>query len=180
MNNNNVFETILGAVVLAFAGLFIVFAYTSADLRKVQGYIVSANFPMIDGIMEGTDVKINGVKVGSISSLTLNTKHGNDQFLVTVSMSLRNDVDLPEDTIAMVANEGLLGGKYMSLEPGIEDDIIKKDGTGRIVRTQAPLRFDDLIGKLIYGSTAASDTSSHAAAGAQHGAAETPGTASVQ
>ena len=150
--NNNIFETILGAIVLALAGLFIVFAYTSADLKKVQGYTVSANFPMIDGVMEGTDVKINGVKVGSISSLSLNTKQGGDQFLVTVTMSIRDGIDLPEDTIAMIASEGLMGGKYLSLEPGIEEDLVKKDGTGKIARTQSPLRFDDLIGQLIYSN----------------------------
>ena len=62
-------------------------------------------------------------------------------------------IKLPTDTMAMVATESLLGGKYMSLEPGVEDDdMIKTDGTGRITRTQAPMRLDDLIGQLIYGS----------------------------
>ncbi len=149
---HNVFETILGAIVLALGGLFLAFAYSSADLNKVKGYTVTANFPMVDGIKEGTDVKINGVKIGSIDSLKLNTEAGASQFLVTVSMTLDQSILLPTDTMALVASESLLGGKYLSLEPGVDEETIKTDGTGRIVRTQAPMRLDDLIGQMIYGS----------------------------
>jgi phospholipid/cholesterol/gamma-HCH transport system substrate-binding protein len=149
---HNVFETILGAVVLAFAGFFLVFAYSSADLNKVQGYTVRANFPMVDGIKDGTDVKINGVKVGSIQGLKLNTEPGDSQYLVTVSMTVEKSIQLPTDTIALVSSESLLGGKYMSLEPGIDETMIKTDGSGRITRTQAPMRLDDLIGQLIYSN----------------------------
>ncbi len=149
---HHVFETILGAVVLALAALFLVFAYSSADLHKVKGYTLTANFPMVDGVKDGTDVKINGVKIGSVSSLKLNTDQGPSQYLVTVSMTLNPSVQLPTDTIAMVSTESLLGGKYMSLEPGVDETMIKMDGTGRVTRTQAPLRLDDLIGQLIYSN----------------------------
>ena len=146
----SVFESILGAVVLAIAALFLSFAYKSADLHKVVGYGVHANFPMVDGLKEGLDVKINGVKVGSVSDMHLITDPGPNQYLVRVGMTIDESVKLPEDTMALVATESLLGGKYMSLEPGIEGETIKTDGTGRITRTQAPLRLDDLIGQLIY------------------------------
>jgi phospholipid/cholesterol/gamma-HCH transport system substrate-binding protein len=149
---HNVFETILGAVVLALAGLFLTFAYSSADLHKVKGYTLSANFPMVDGVKEGTDVKINGVKVGSIDTLHLNTEEGPNQYLVTVKMTVDRTIQLPIDTIGLISTESLLGGKYMSLEPGVDDAMIKTDGTGRVTRTQAPLRLDDLIGQLIYSN----------------------------
>jgi phospholipid/cholesterol/gamma-HCH transport system substrate-binding protein len=148
----NVIETILGAVVLAVAGFFLAFAYSSADLQKVKGYTVIANFPMVDGVKDGSDVKVNGVKIGSILAQDLITEPGKDQYLVKVQMSINPDVKLPTDTIAMIASEGLLGGKYMALEIGVEEDYIKTDGTGKLTRTQAPLRFDDLIGQLIYSS----------------------------
>ena len=147
---HNVFETILGAVVLALAALFLTFAYSSADLHKVKGYVISANFPMVDGVKEGTDVKINGVKVGSVARLNLITDPGPSQYLVSVAMTINPSVELPTDTMALVASESLLGGKYMSLEPGVDESLIKRDGTGRITRTQAPMRLDDLIGQLIY------------------------------
>jgi phospholipid/cholesterol/gamma-HCH transport system substrate-binding protein len=148
----NAIETVLGAVVLVVAALFMVFAYSSADLQKVQGYEISAYFPMVDGLKEGTDVKINGVKVGSITRMDLVTEPGPHQYLVNVRMTIKPNVLLPMDTVAMVASESLLGGKYMSLEIGVDDEMIKTDGTGKITRTQAPMRLDDLIGQLIYGS----------------------------
>lgn len=147
----SIFETVLGAIVLVLAAVFMVFAYSSADLKAVHGYMLRANFPMVDGLKEGLDVKINGVKVGSVRGLRLITEPGPNQYLVNVSMSMDPSVTLPADTMALVATESLLGGKYLSLEPGVDDDDpIKTDGTGRITRTQAPLRLDDLIGQLIY------------------------------
>jgi phospholipid/cholesterol/gamma-HCH transport system substrate-binding protein len=166
----SVFETILGAVVLAIAFLFLSFAYSSSDLQKVQGYKLSANFPMVDGLKEGIDVKINGVKVGSVNSLQLLTEPGPNQYLVKVVMSLDPSVQLPTDTMALIATESLLGGKYMSLEPGIDDTMIKTDGTGRITRTQAPMRLDDLIGQMIYSQKRGDGNNSggsKAASGAQ-------------
>jgi phospholipid/cholesterol/gamma-HCH transport system substrate-binding protein len=148
----SVFETILGAVVLAIAGLFLAFAYNSSDLHVVKGYTVTANFPMVDGLKEGIDVKINGVKVGSVTQLHLITTPGPNEFLVRVEMAIDPDVKLPTDTMALVATESLLGGKYMSLEPGVDDEMIKTDGDGRITRTQAPMRLDDLIGQMIYSN----------------------------
>jgi phospholipid/cholesterol/gamma-HCH transport system substrate-binding protein len=147
---HNVIETVLGAVVLAIAALFMVFAYKSSDLHKVEGYTVSANFPMVDGLKEGTDVKVNGVKIGSIAGMQLITEPGPNQYLVDVKMTIDPKVKLPTDTVAMAASESLLGGKYMSLEIGVDEDLVKTDGTGRISRTQPPMRLDDLIGQLIY------------------------------
>jgi phospholipid/cholesterol/gamma-HCH transport system substrate-binding protein len=149
---HNVFETILGAVVLALAAVFLTFAYSSADLHKVKGYAITANFPMVDGLKDGIDVKLNGVKVGSVANMKLITDPGPSQFLVAVGMTINPSIQLPTDTMALVASESLLGGKYMSLEPGVDETMIKTDGTGRITRTQAPMRLDDLIGQLIYGS----------------------------
>ena len=147
---HNVIETVLGAVVLAVAALFMMFAYSSSDLQKVQGYAVSARFPMVDGLKEGSDVKVNGVKIGSIANQKLITDPGPNQYLVDVNMVIDPRVKLPTDTIAMVASESLMGGKYMSLEVGVEDETVKTDGTGRLTRTQAPMRLDDLIGQMIY------------------------------
>ncbi|MDD3287687.1 MAG: MlaD family protein [Alphaproteobacteria bacterium] len=164
---HNIMETVLGALVLAVAALFMGFAYSSSDLHQVKGYVVSANFPMIDGLKEGSDVKVNGVKIGSIASQDLITDPGQNQYMVNVKMTIDPKVRLPADTIAMVASESLLGGKYMSLEVGVEEDLIDANGNGRITRTQAPMRLDDLIGQMIYskksdgGSSAKNAESAH-------------------
>jgi phospholipid/cholesterol/gamma-HCH transport system substrate-binding protein len=148
--NRNVIETILGAAVLAGAGLFLSFAFKSADLKPVKGYEVVATFGRADGLKNGGDVMLNGVKVGSVLDQKLVTEVGKDQFLVRVRMSIDPKVSLPTDTVAMIANESLLGGRYLSLEIGSEEETIKTDGTGKITRTQPPLRLDDLIGKLLF------------------------------
>lgn len=165
---HNVFETILGAIVLAVAALFLTFAYSSADLQKVKGYVLTANFPMVDGIKNGTDVKINGVKVGSVQSMNLITEPGPNQYLVKVSVTIDPSVQLPTDTTAMIATESLMGGKYMSLEPGVEETMLKTDGSDRIKRTQPPMRLDDLIGQLIYNGKRGDSSSGASAAEPAH------------
>jgi len=140
----NVIETVLGGVVLVVAAFFLVFAYRSADLRKVQGYAVSANFSSISGLAAGADVRISGVKVGSVESLTLDPK----SFQAVVHMQIDNGIKLPKDTAAVVASESLLGGKFMSLEPGGEEQTIAPGG--RIEYTQSVPGLEQLLGQVIF------------------------------
>lgn len=148
----NIIETVLGAVVLVVAAFFLTFALKTADVRKIQGYHISANFPRADGLKNGSDVMVNGVKVGTVLAQELITAPGKDQFLVKVTMLIDSRVQLPTDTVALIANESLMGGRYLSLEIGVEEDNIRTDGTGRIYHTQPPMRLDDLIGKLMFSS----------------------------
>jgi phospholipid/cholesterol/gamma-HCH transport system substrate-binding protein len=141
---NNVIETILGAVVLIVAGLFISFAVSTADLNKVKGYSVTANFSNIDGITEGQDVRISGVNIGSVEKIALDEV----TYLANVTLSIDPSVELPTDTVAKVSSEGLLGGKYMSLEPGGAEEIIKEGE--RIEYTQSSVNLEEMIGKFIF------------------------------
>lgn len=168
----NVIETILGAVVLLVAAFFLAFAFKSADLKKVKGYPITAVFQRADGLKNGSDVMVNGVKVGSVMGQELITDPGRDQYYVRVAMSLDPKVVLPQDTVATIANESLLGGRYLSLEIGAEDAMIKTDGTGRITHTQPPIRLDDLIGKLLFSNK--TDDKKPAAAAAKTDPADHP------
>ena len=140
----NVIETVLGAVVLLVAGFFLAFAYKSADLRKVEGYPLSANFNSIGGLQNGADVRISGVKVGSVAGLSLDSA----TFLAVVHLTLDPSIKLPRDTVALVASESLLGGKYLSLEPGGDPDILKPGS--RIEYTQSTPGFEQLLGQVIF------------------------------
>ena len=100
----NVIETVMGAVVLAVAGWFLFFAYSTSPVRAVQGYEVTAQFDSVAGIRDGSDVRIAGVKVGSIVSETLDPK----TFLATVRMSIDPAYQLPDDTLAEIISAGLL------------------------------------------------------------------------
>lgn len=142
--SGNVIETVMGAVVLAVAAFFLFFAYSTAHVAGVSGYEVTAQFERIDGIHAGSDVRISGIKVGSVVAEQLDPK----TFLATVRMSIDPAYKLPDDTIAEVISAGLLGDKYMALVPGGSDKMIPPGG--RIAYTQAPVSLENLIGQMIF------------------------------
>jgi len=142
----NVIETVMGAVVLVAAALFLVFAYKTSQLRTVSGYEVSADFARIDGIHQGSDVRISGVKVGTVLAEDLDPK----TFLATIRMSVDPAIQLPDDTVAAVTSSGLLGDKYMSLTPGGSDKNIPAGG--KIRYTQSSVSLENMIGQMIFST----------------------------
>jgi phospholipid/cholesterol/gamma-HCH transport system substrate-binding protein len=144
--SGNVIETVMGAVVLVVAALFLVFAYQTSQLRSVPGYQLSADFERIDGIRQGGDVRISGIKVGSIVSEDLDPK----TFLADVRMSIDPSIKLPDDTVAEIISAGLLGDKYLSLVPGGSDKMIPPGG--KIKYTQSSVSLENLIGQMIFSA----------------------------
>jgi phospholipid/cholesterol/gamma-HCH transport system substrate-binding protein len=140
----NVIETVMGAVVLVAAALFLVFAYNTSQLRTVSGYEVTADFSRVDGIHQGSDVRISGVKVGTVLAEDLDPK----TFLATIRMSIDPAIQLPEDTVAAVTSSGLLGDKYMSLSPGGSEKNIPAGG--KISHTQSSVSLESMIGQMIF------------------------------
>ncbi|MEQ9447353.1 MAG: MlaD family protein, partial [Rhodospirillaceae bacterium] len=110
----NPIETLLGAVVLVIAGMFLVFAYSIADLRIGSGYEVSARFLKAGGLVRGSDVRISGINVGTVTGESLDA----ETFQARVTMSINADIALPADTEATIVSDGLLGSKYVNLVPG--------------------------------------------------------------
>src|SRR5262249_49482019 len=103
----NVIETVMGAVVIVVAALFLVFAYKTSQLRTVTVYPVSAEFARIDGIRLGSDVRISGIKIGSVTAQDLDPK----TFLAIIHMTIDPTIKLPDDTVAEIISAGLLGDK---------------------------------------------------------------------
>ena len=145
----NVIETVMGAVVIVAAALFLVFAYKTSQLRAVPGYQVTADFARVDGIRQGSDVRIAGIKIGSVLAEDLDPK----TFLATVRMSIEPSVRLPDDTVAEITSSGLLGDKYMSLVPGGSDKVIAPGG--KIAYTQSSVSLENLIGQMMFSAPAA-------------------------
>jgi len=140
----NIVETVLGAVVIAVAIVFLVFSYSAANVGSTNGYQVKARFASIGGLGIGDKVVISGVKVGTVSDIELNK----GTYLAEVTLDIDPDVKLPEDTSAMISSESLLGGLYMQLEPGGAEDMIEQDGY--IQYTQAPQNLEQLLGQFIF------------------------------
>ncbi len=130
--SRNVIETVMGAVVLVIAAVFLFFAYSTSQVRAVSGYPLTAKFDRIEGIREGGDVRISGIKVGSIVSETLDPT----TYLAIVKISINPNVKLPDDTVAEILSSGLLGDKYLALVPGSSDKDLQAGA--EIKFTQSP------------------------------------------
>ena len=169
--SRNLIETVLGAVVLVVAALFLFFAYTTSQVRAVAGYQVTAEFERIDGIRDGSDVRIAGVKVGSVIGATLDPK----TFLATLRISIAHKYKLPDDTVAEIVSSSLLGDKYMALVPGGSDKIIPPGG--RIKYTQAPASLENLIGQMIFSQAGAQQKKPGEGGAPQGGGSAGPGPA---
>ena len=140
----NLVETVMGAVVLLIAGFFLIFAYNSSNLRPISGYEVKARFNSVEGLQEGGDVRIGGVKVGSVTGQSLDTKN----YQAVVTLTLKPQVKLPTDSIASVTGDSLLGGKYIKIEPGSSKDIIPPGG--EVKKTKDALVLEQVLGRMIF------------------------------
>lgn len=141
-------ETALGAVVILVAITFLIFSINTGKVGKVSGYKLNARFSGIGGLGVGDDVLISGVKVGNVVDVTLDP----ETFLAKVSMNIKNDVKVPTDTAALISSESLLGGRYLALEPGADDEVLKPGGT--VEFTQAPQNLEQLLGQFIFSMQA--------------------------
>ena len=155
--NRNAIETVMGAVVLVVAAVFLFFAYTTSQVRAVSGYEVTANFQRVEGIRDGGDVRINGIRVGTIVSMTLDPK----TFDAVLRLSIDPTVRLTADSQAEISSSGLLGDKYVSIVPGFGDELIKNGG--RIVDTHPPINLESIIKQVVFGMQGAQSKKDDAA-----------------
>ena len=147
----NAIETVMGAVVLLVAGVFVFFAYDMAQVKAVEGYEVTALFYKIGGLNEGSDVRISGIKVGTVIDHELDS----ESYDARVRMTITREIKLPVDTVASIASEGLLGGKYVRLEPGTDKSYIKHGGI--ITKTKDFRSLEDQVGEIIFLATGGDD-----------------------
>ena len=141
---NNVVETIIGAIVVLVAAVFIGFAYHSTNAGGFGGYELTADLPRADGITTGTDVRLSGIKVGTVSDLTLKPN-----YLVTMHMRINNDVKIPTDSSVVVTSSGLLGSSYVSIQPGGDDSMMKNGD--KFGHAQGSVDLMGLVGRFING-----------------------------
>jgi len=146
----NLVETLVGAIVLAIAITFLVYGYSVTEGDSDDQLRVSAAFDRVDGLTVGSDVRLSGVKVGTVMSLALDP----DTFSAKVSMAIDSALKLPDDTSAKITSEGLLGGNYISLVPG-GSDLSLEEG-GEILYTQGSVDLISLISQAMFSAGDAS------------------------
>ncbi len=142
----NVIETVMGAVVMLVAIGFVVFAFRASGISADGGYRVNAVFNDASGLAIGTDVRMAGVKVGTVIGQSLDT----ETFQANIVLEIDESIQLPSDSSARILPDGLLGGNFISLEPGAEEDLIPNGG--RIEFTQSAINVVELLGRFIFGS----------------------------
>lgn len=122
MTRAGFFETIIGVFVIAVAAAFLAYAYgASGKALGRDAYQLDAVFGRIDGVTIGSDVRIAGVKVGSVSAHSLDMA----TYEANVQLAINNGVGIPEDSVAKVVSDGLLGGAHVAIEPGAAEEMLR-------------------------------------------------------
>jgi len=149
MKGRSLIEVAAGGIVLLVAAVFLVFAVTNSGRSGVSGsgLTLRAKFESIAGLAPGADVRIAGVKVGSV----LDQRIDQQTFLAVLTLRLDGSLRLPTDSSAEIASEGLLGGRFVSIAPG-GDERILADG-GEITITQSAVSLESLLGRFIFSMT---------------------------
>lgn len=113
--SHNTTEVLVGGAVLAAAIAFAVYAGQATGLSKSsQGYELAASFRSLEGISVGTDVRLAGVKIGTVTGVDLNP----ETYRADTRFSVANGIEIPDDSAVVVSSEGLLGGNFVEIMPG--------------------------------------------------------------
>lgn len=134
----------MGALVLAVAGVFLFYAYSSSDFGKGGGYEVIARFTTVGGLKPGSDVRMSGIKVGTVSKQVLDPQ----SYLAEVTLSIDDSIQLPIDSSAAVSSEGLLGGNFVDLVPGGDEKMLQPGE--RIELTQDAVDFIQMLSRFMF------------------------------
>lgn len=148
MKGRSLAEVATGAVVLLAAAIFLGYALLHGGRAPAgEGAEFTARFDRVDGLATGSDVRIAGVKVGSVTGMRILP----DTFQAEVTLRVAANMRLPVDSSAEITSEGLLGGKYVSIVPGGSDRILASGG--RITETQGSVSLESLLGRFIFSVT---------------------------
>jgi phospholipid/cholesterol/gamma-HCH transport system substrate-binding protein len=156
--HNDTVETLIGAAVIAIAVLFVVFVYRTTGSASVGGYEVVAKLSRADGIAVGTDVRLSGLKVGTVAAMTLDDR----SYLVVVHMNINADVKIPDDSSLMVTSSGLLGNSYLSISPGGSDKMLPPGGA--IKNTQGAIDMMGLLSRFVNGGVGGNESGNNGGA----------------
>ena len=144
----NYFETILGIIIIFFSIFAIVKYYKTNSLNFVnESYELNAKFLKIGGVVIGNDVKLSGVKIGTVSEIELN-----DEYFAVVKLFIDKDINIPSDSMISVNSEGILGNKYLSITPGslISESLLPNQEIKKVADYES---IEDQVSKIIFLAT---------------------------
>lgn len=142
----NWIEVVTGAVVLIVAVGFVIFATSGTGLASRNGsYPLTASFTSVEGISIGTDVRMAGVKIGTVTGMELDPV----TFRADVSFTVNEEIELPDDSSVLISSEGLLGGNFVEVQPGGSPFNLEEGG--EIVDTQSSVSLVTLLLRFVGG-----------------------------
>lgn len=145
----NTAEVLTGAAVLVAAAGFVFYAAQGAGLTaEAESYPLTASFRSVEGITVGSDVRLAGVKVGTITGLTLNP----ETFFADATLAVRTGIRLPQDSAILISSEGLLGGNFVEVVPG--GALENLEPGAEIEDTQGAVSLITLLMKFVGGDAA--------------------------
>ena len=142
--NKKPVETIMGIVVIFVAGFFLYFAYQVSDLQVVKGYDINARFLKVGGLNVGSDVRINGIKVGTVIAQNLDP----EDYVADVKLSISSNIQLPKDSVVSIVSDGLVGNKFIKIEPGKSKEFLQNGDT--VANTKDFKTLEDMVGEIIF------------------------------
>lgn len=142
--NKKPVETIMGIVVIFVAAFFLYFAYQVSDLQVVKGYDINARFLKVGGLNVGSDVRINGIKVGTVISQKLDP----EDYVADVKLSISSNIQLPKDSVVSIVSDGLVGNKFIKIEPGKDKELLQNGDT--VSNTKDFKTLEDMVGEIIF------------------------------
>ena len=141
---SNAFETFIGAIVIILAAVFLFYSFSVTDNNTNGSYKVNAVFNRIDGIQNGSDVRLSGIKIGTVAKSLLNQT----TYEAELNLLIENSIKIPDDSSAKITSDGLLGNSYVSIEPGGSEIFIEENG--QILFTQGSIDLIGLVGQTLF------------------------------
>jgi len=140
-------EVIVGGAVLAAAVGFLFYIGQVTGLSSGSaGYPLTASFRSLEGVTVGTDVRLAGVKIGTVTSIDLNPQ----TYRADTIFNVENRVEIPDDSAVVIASEGLLGGSFVEIMPG--GSLFYFAAGDEIEDTQGAVSLVQLLLKFVSGS----------------------------
>ena len=145
MNKIN-FEAILGLFILVISFFVIIQTYKNYnnDLTLNSNFVLNSDFYNVGNLVVGSDVKINGVKVGSVKNISLDKS----EFIANVELLFSQKFLIPSNSIATISSEGLVGGSYINITPGDEAEHLIHNS--KIENTIDAISLEDIISNIIF------------------------------
>jgi phospholipid/cholesterol/gamma-HCH transport system substrate-binding protein len=147
MNSNSRAEIVVGLFLVLGLTAFGWLALRLGEVSWLTGgtsYTLYAEFENIAGIKTGSEVQIAGVAVGSVAELRLN-----DEGRAVAAFKLNKGVQVPKDSMASVKSQGIIGDKFIRIQPGGDEAVYQPGET--IVDTESSLDIESLISKFALG-----------------------------